>query len=80
MQADVMGYRQHVVVLPDWLLSVAGRVGDMLRLFGLRTDVSTRNVRQLMVRESYSADHAIADLQMPQTPIAEAIRQFYCRL
>ena len=77
LQASVMGYRQRVVVMPNWLLAVAGRVGDVLRLVGLRTDVSTSNVRQLMVCEYYSAARTFSELQMPQTPIAEAIRQFH---
>lgn len=77
LQASVMGYRQRVLLLPDWLLGLAGRVGDALRSVGLRTDVSTVNVRQLMVCEHYSAARTVNELQMPQTPIAEAIRQFH---
>lgn len=77
LQADVMGYRQRIISLPDWLLVLAGAAGDLLRACGLRTDVSTRNVRQLMVREHYTPARAIAELAMPQTPIAEAIRQFH---
>jgi hypothetical protein len=72
-----MGYRQRLLTLPDWLLTAAGAAGDLLRWLGLRTDVSTRNLRQLMVSEHYRADSAIAELSMSQTPIAEAIRQFH---
>lgn len=77
LQADVMGYRQRIISLPDWLLALAGAAGDLLRACGLRTDVSTRNVRQLMVREHYTPVRTIAELSMPQTPIAEAIIQFH---
>lgn len=77
LQADVMGYRQRLVTLPDWLLYAAGAVGDLLRLCGLRTDVSTCNLKQLMVREYYTAARAVDELQMPQTPIADAIKQFH---
>ena len=77
MQAQVMGYRQKVLVLPDLLLQVAGSMGDALRALGIRTELSTRNVRQLMVGEYYTADRAVADLHMPQTPLPEAIRQFH---
>ncbi len=77
LQARVMGYRQRVVELPDGLLAVAGRVGDMLRALGVRSEVSTRNVRQLMVREYYDSSHAISDLAMPQTPLEQSIRDFY---
>lgn len=77
MQAEVMGYRQHIITMPNWPLAVTGAVGDLLRFLGIRTDVSTRNVRQLMVREHYRADNAIKELNMPQTPIEVAIRQFH---
>lgn len=77
LQARVLGYRQRVVELPDGLLAVAGRVGDMLRALGVRSEVSTRNVRQLMVREYYDSSHAISDLAMPQTPLEQSIRDFY---
>ncbi len=77
LQARVMGYRQRVLELPDGLLAVAGRVGDMLRALGVRSEVSTRNVRQLMVREYYDSSHAISDLAMTQTPLEQSIRDFY---
>lgn len=77
LQARVMGYRQRVVVLPDALLTVAGWFGDVIRLLGVRTELCTRNVRQLMVREYYDNSHAISDLQLQQTPIEESVRDFY---
>lgn len=76
-QATVMGYRQVVLSLPNVLLSVAGRVGDTLRLLGVRTELSTRNVRQLMVCEYYDNSHAVSELHMPLTPIDHSIRDFY---
>lgn len=77
MQARVMGYRQRVLTLPDWLLASAGRIGDILRTTGIRTELSTRNVRQLMVCEYYRNNHAISELQTTDTPIEEAIKDFY---
>lgn len=77
MQARVMGYRQRVLTLPNWMLSVAGVVGDMVRALGIRTELSTRNVRQLMVSEYYTNHHAMSDLQITDTPIEEAIKDFY---
>jgi len=77
LQACVMGYRQTVVTLPDWMLAVAGRVGDMLRCMGFRTEVSTNNVRQLMVMEYYSNSHGTRDLGFRETPLNEAVEQFH---
>ena len=77
LQAQVMGYRQRVVVIPDWLLGLAGLAGDAMRALGLRTELSSRNVRQLTVHEYYDSSRAIAELQMPQTPIAQSIADFH---
>ena len=77
LQARTCGYRQCIITLPNVLLSLAGGVGDLLRLCGLRTQLSSRNVRQLMVREYYDNTQALSDLHMPQTSIEEAIRDFF---
>lgn len=77
MQAHLLGYRQHVVVLPDFLLAMAGRVGDVLRALGVRTEISTRNVRQLMVREYYSNSHALSDLHYSERSVEQAILDFH---
>ena len=77
LQAKVCGYRQWIVPLPNTVLAVAGWCGDLLRLCGLRMQVSTRNVRQLMVREYYDNAAAHAELIMPQTPIEQAVSDFF---
>ncbi|MBP5341044.1 MAG: NAD-dependent epimerase/dehydratase family protein [Bacteroidales bacterium] len=77
LQAQVMGYRQRVVTVPDRLLLAAGFVGDAVRALGVRTELSTRNVRQLMVREYYDSSLAVNVLQMSETDIAQSIRDFH---
>ena len=77
LQAHTLHYPQWQLPLPNWLLGVAGRCGDLLRLCGLRTQLSTRNVRQLMVREYYDNHRAVEELAMPQTPIGQAITDFH---
>ena len=77
LQAEVCGYRQLIITLPNALLSLAGWVGDLLRLCRLRIQLSTRNVRQLMVREYYDNAAARTALSMPQTPIAQAVSDFF---
>lgn len=77
LQAQVCGYRQWIVGLPDWVLLAAGGVGDVLRRMGLRTQVSTLNVRQLLVREYYDNGRARRELGMPETPLATAIEEFH---
>ena len=68
--------------LPDILVLAAGRVGDMLQWMKIRTQLCTRNVRQLMVCEYYDNGKARRQLAMPQTPITDAIKDFfgwYCK-
>ena len=77
LQSEVCGYRQFILTLPSWMLLAAGRVGDFFRFMGVGTEVSSRNIRQLLVREYYDNSRAVHDLQMPETPITEAIRDFY---
>ena len=77
MQARVCGYRQRVLTAPAWLLLTLGRVGDWLRWMGVKTQVSTINIKQLLVRECYDSSHAVSDLEMPQTSIEVAIKEFY---
>ncbi len=77
LQAEVCGYRQKVLMAPNWLMVVGGSVGNMLRWMGVRTQVSTRNVRQLLVREYYDNSRAVQELELKETPITEAIKDFY---
>lgn len=77
LQSSVCGYRQKVLQCPDSLLKVLGRVGDVLRWMGAKTQVSSRNIRQLLVREYYDNRHVLCDLRPEMTPIGKAIEDFY---
>ena len=77
LQASTMGYRQRCLTLPDGLLNAAGRLGDLARRAGLRTSLSTANVQQLEASEHYDNLAARRDLGLRETPIEEAIRQFF---
>lgn len=77
LQARVCGYRQSCLALPNVLLLVAGWLGDVVRALGVRTQLSSCNVRQLMVREYYCCEKAQRQLQMPQTPIEQAVTDFH---
>lgn len=77
LQADAMGYRQRVWQLPSWFVAAAGRVGDGLRWLGIRTQLSSVNVRQLMVREYYDCTSAEEELGLPHTDLAQAVRDYF---
>lgn len=77
IQSKVCGYKQHLYVLPDTLLLLAGWVGDLLQMLKIRTQLCSRNVRQLMVMEYYSNRKAVEDLGLPSTKIEQAIEDYY---
>ena len=77
MQSQLCGYRQKVIIVSSWFLLMAGRVGDLLRRMGVKTQVSTSNIRQLLVQEYYDNGRAVHDLEMNETPIEVAIKEFY---
>lgn len=77
LQAQTMGYQQKCLTLPNWLVHFAGKLGDLLRTLGIKTQLSSRNVNQLLVCEYYSAQKAQSELLMPSIPIASAIQDFW---
>ena len=77
LQASTMGYRQRLFLLPRWLMASAGMAGDILRACGLRTELSSNNLRQLSVHEYYDGSRAARELDITYTSIAEAIKQYH---
>lgn len=77
LQAKCCNYPQILITVPNWMLSIAGYVGDLLRYCGVQTQVCTRNVRQLMVKEYYQNTTARNQLKMPATPISQAVTDFF---
>lgn len=77
LQSEVCGYQQKIVLLPDWFMKLLGLIGDGLIKLGVRTQLSTRNVRQLLVKEYYDNSKARQELQLPNTPIEQAVKEFF---
>jgi nucleoside-diphosphate-sugar epimerase len=80
LQKYIGKYKQWIIELPDWVLLVVGKVGDILRKMGIKTEVCSMNLRQLMITEYYNNRKAKLDLNLPETnieiPIKEAIDWF----
>lgn len=80
LQKEIAGYRQIMIEVPSFLLKILGRVGDLIRFLGIKTEVCTMNLSQLMIQEYYCGQKAVKELDMPQTDlkiaIAEAIDWF----
>ncbi len=75
LQAKQGGYKQKVIILPSFLLSLAGFFGDFLRFLGVKTQICTRNLNQLKVQEYYDCSKAQTLLNLPQTSIETAIEK-----
>lgn len=73
LQNNVLQQKQSIIVLPNFLLKIAGFAGDFLQKLGLETDLCSRNINQLLVQEYYDSQRAIAAFAMPQTPLDQAI-------
>ena len=75
IQSRVGGYSQKVIVLPDFLLEIAGKLGDLVRLFGVKTELCSMNLNQLTIREYYNNKKALDELKMPQKKLEKAISE-----
>lgn len=71
----ISNYSQYTVQIPGFLLLGLGKIGDLLRFIGIKTDICSMNVRQLMIREFYSNDKARRELGLPQTGIEIAVQE-----
>ena len=84
LQKAICNYKQITILLPNLLLVLIGKVGDLFRLFGIKTDICSMNIHQLIIQEYYSNQKGIKELNMPQTnlkiSVKEAIDWFYPQL
>lgn len=60
----VGGYRQKTLIIPDFLLKLIAKAGDLLQQAGVPTDLCTRNIQQLLIQEFYSGAKADSELSL----------------
>ena len=75
LQSKVGAYKQKVFLIPDLLLELSAKFGDLLRILGIRTEMCSRNINQLTICEYYGNDKVRKALRMPETPIDRAIKE-----
>lgn len=73
LQKKVGGYRQTIIEIPDFILIITGKFGDVIRKLGVKTEICSMNLRQLMIREFYSNKKAKAELNLPETSLEIAV-------
>lgn len=74
LMKKVTGARFMTVTIPSPLLIGTGYIGDLLRLMGIKTTLSSTNMRILCQMEYYDNSKIVSELGMSQTPISNAIK------
>lgn len=75
LQKQIAGYRQKLIKIPDFILIAIGKIGDGLPKIGIKTELCSANLRQLMIQEYYSNKKAQEELNLPETDIKTAINE-----
>lgn len=75
VQRKVGEYKQKLIVVPDFFLNIAGVIGDFIRKKGIKTEVCTMNLRQLMIREYYTNQKAKLELRLPEKSLVKSIEE-----
>lgn len=75
IQSRIGGYRQKLVEISGQFIKMAGKAGDLIRLFGVKTEICSMNLNQLTIQEYYTNQKAVLELKMPQKPIEQAIEE-----
>ncbi len=73
--AGVSRNRTILVTIPKPLLYIAGLAGSLARAAGVKTPVSLVNMQILCTGNYYSSAKAVKEIKLPQTPVAESIRE-----
>ena len=74
LQKQVENYQQYLIEIPDFLLILIGKLGDILRKFGIRTELCSMNLQQLMIREYYSNQKAKTEMKLEETDLKIAVK------
>lgn len=75
LQKKIAGYNQIAIEIPDFLLILIGKAGDVLRNRGIKTEICSMNLNQLKIREYYSNKKAKIELNLPETDLKIAIKE-----
>ncbi|ROH86644.1 NAD-dependent epimerase/dehydratase family protein [Chryseobacterium cucumeris] len=63
-----------MIPIPNKLLSFLGLIGDVLRKFKIKTDLSSSNMKALQISNYYSNQKSIEELGVQYQPIDKAIK------
>ncbi len=75
IQKQTGNYKQVLITIPNYLLNIIGRTGDLVRRLGIKTELCSMNLRQLMIQEYYLNQKAKTELNLPKTELEIAINE-----
>lgn len=75
LQKQVGNYQQYLIEIPDFLLIMIGKLGDILRKFRIRTELCSMNLQQLMIREYYNNQKSKTELKLEETDLKIAVKE-----
>lgn len=70
---DITGFKRIKIMLPSWLVKGVGMLGSLASKSGRDVLLNYNNAKILTVRNFYSADKAVTELDFPQSDIRGAI-------
>lgn len=71
--ARLTGKRSLILVVPRFALKIAGYFGDLLRLIGVQTQISSTNMQIICTKEYYSGAKAAKELGLAPTDLEQTI-------
>lgn len=75
LQKQIGNYRQILIDIPDFALNLIGHAGDLIRKFGIKTEICSMNLKQLMIKEYYSNIKAKTELNLPESVLKIAVKE-----
>lgn len=75
MLIAITGQESRIILIPKWVLLLAGLMGSLLARMGIPVSAHYINMRILCVKNYYSNKKAGRVLDLPATPVSEAIKE-----
>jgi dihydroflavonol-4-reductase len=75
LQKQIGNYSQKIIEIPDLILILMGKIGDLFRQSGIKSELCSMNIRQLIIREYYTNLKAKSELNLPETDLKIAIKE-----
>ncbi|MEC7955332.1 MAG: hypothetical protein VX141_05510, partial [Bacteroidota bacterium] len=63
-----------IIPVPSFIFYLAGTLGNIIRFFGSKTDLSLSNMKILMINNFFTNQKSIQDLKINYQPLEKAIK------